>query len=295
MPWDEAFWIDIIKQIQSSLLVLLPAILGALLLILVGWLIARLSQAVLARLLRKLGLDRLAERTGIAQGLTTVGAGRNLSDLIARTTYWLVLIFFILLAIGTLGLTEVVTSALNSFFAFLPRLVAATVIFIVGAFIARIVGDAITALTMQSNISSGRVMGQAVRYSILVVVVILSLDELGVQTNILTTIIIAIVAAGALGLALAFGLGNRQLVHNIMAGLHAREEFTPGQTISVGEYTGRLIRIGGTKTLLETNDGQISMPNIVLLNEVVKIHPEDNHAVMEVSRAANDKQEHPGK
>ena len=177
MPWDEAFWIEIINQIQSSLSVLLPAILGALLLLLVGWLVARLSQAVLARLLRKLGLDRLAERTGIAQGLITVGAGRNLSNLIARTTYWLVLIFFILLAIGTLGLTEVVTSALNSFFAFLPRLVAATVIFLVGAFIARIVGDAITALTMQSNISSGRVMGQAVRYSILVVVVILSLDE----------------------------------------------------------------------------------------------------------------------
>jgi hypothetical protein len=295
MPWDEAFWIDIINQIQSSLSVLLPAILGALLLLLVGWLVARLSQAVLARLLRKLGLDRLAERTGIAQGLITVGAGRNLSNLIARTTYWLVLIFFILLAIGTLGLTEVVTSALNSFFAFLPRLVAATVIFLVCAFIARIVGDAITALTMQSNISSGRVMGQAVRYSILVVVVILSLDELGVQTNILTTIIIATVAAGALGLALAFGLGNRQLVHNIMAGLHAREEFNLGQTISVGEHSGRLIHIGGTKTLLETNDGQISLPNVVLLNEVVQIHPEVNHAVMEYSRAANDTQEHPGK
>jgi len=119
--------------------------------------VARISQAVIVRLLRKLGLDRLAERTGIANGLTTIGVTSNLSFLLARITYWLIFIFFTLLALGTLGLTNVVTSALNSFLAFLPRFVAATVIFLVGAFIARIVGDAITAITVQSDISSGRV------------------------------------------------------------------------------------------------------------------------------------------
>ena len=101
---------------------------------------------MVVRLLRRLGLDRLADRTGIARGLTNFGVESTLSYLLARTIYWLILIFFILLALGALGLTEVVTSALNSFFAFLPRLVAATVIFLAGAFIARIVGDAITAM-----------------------------------------------------------------------------------------------------------------------------------------------------
>ena len=294
MPWDETFWIETINQIQSSLSTWLPAILGALLLLLAGWLVARISQAVIARLLHKLGLDRLAERTGIAKGLTTIGAQGNLSYLLARITFWLIVIFFSLLALGTLGLTDVVTSALNSLFAFLPRFVAATVIFLVGAFIARIVGDAITAVTVQSTISNGRILGQAVRYSLLIVVVILSLDELGVQTNILTTIIIISVAAGAFGLALAFGLGNQQLAHNIMAGFHAREEFNPGQTLSLDEHTGKLISIGATKTLLETNDGQISLPNVVLLDEVVRIRPEGNSAMMADTLAENDPQEQSG-
>ncbi len=281
MPWDQSFWTATIDEILSSLSTWLPAILGALLLLLVGWLVARIGQAVVVRLLRRLGLDRLAVRTGIERGLTNLGVHSTLSYLLARMTYWLILIFFILLALGALGLTDVVTSALNSFFAFLPRLVAATVIFLVGAFIARIVGDAVTALMAQSNMPDGRVLGQAVRYSLLLVAIILALDELGVQTTILTTIIIVTVAAAAFALALAFGLGNRHLAHSIMAGFHAREEFSPGQTLTVGDYSGRLVRIGATKTLLEASEGQISLPNVALLNEVVRLRAQDETTEVE--------------
>ena len=294
MPWDQAFWTETLNEIQSSLSTWLPGLLSAVLLLLVGWLVARISQAVVARLLRRLGLDRLADRTGIARGLSTIGSHNTLSHLLARITYWLILIFFILLALGSLGLTDVVTSALNSFFAFLPRLVAATAIFLVGAFVARVVGDAITAMTVQSNIPSGRVLGQAVRYSLLLVVGILALDELGVQTTILTTIIIVAVSAVALGLALSFGLGNRQLAHSIMAGFHAREEFKSGQTLTVGDYTGRLLRIGATKALLETSEGQISIPNVVLLDEVVRMSPADETNPVEGTRTAHDSQEESG-
>lgn len=291
MPWDQTFWTETFAEIQSSLSTWLPAILGALLLLFAGWLVARISQAVFARLLRRLGIDRLAERTGISRGLTAIGAQGNLSFLLARIIYWLILIFFILLALGALGLTDVVTSALNSFFAFLPRLVAATAIFLIGAFIARVAGDAITAMTAQSNIPSGRVLGQAIRYSLLLVVVILALDELGVQTTILTTIIIVAVTAVAFGLALAFGLGNRQLAHGIMAGFHAREEFESGQTITVGKHTGRLVRIGATKALLETSDGQVSLPNVVLLDEIVRLRTASEGPDAEMSQATNDAEE----
>jgi small-conductance mechanosensitive channel len=273
MPWEQAFWTDTIDQLGESLAEWLPAILGAILLLIVGWLVARLLQAILVRLLRRIGLDRLAERTGIARGLTTVSVQSTLSHLLAGTTYWLILIFFILLALGALGLSDVVTSALNSFFVFLPRLVAAMVIFLVGAFIARVAGDAITAVALQANIATGRVLGQAIRTSILLVVIILALDELGVETTILTTIIIITIGTVGLGLALAFGLGNRDLAHGIMAGFHAREEFNPGQQLSVGDYSGRLVRIGATKALIDTDDGQVSVPNIVLLNEVVRLRP----------------------
>lgn len=243
--------------------------------------IARLIQAILVRLLRCLGIDRLAERTGISSGLTSIGLQNTLSFLLARITYWLILLFFILLALGALGLSDVVLTTLNSFFAFLPRLVTATIIFLVGAFIARIAGDAISAVSLQANVPSGRVLGQAVRYSILLVTLILALEELGVQTTILTTIVLIIVAAVGFGLALAFGIGNRRLAHSIMASFHAREEFVQGQLLTVGQYTGGLVRIGATKTLLDTGSEQVSLPNIILLDKVVRLQPNDESVAAE--------------
>ena len=90
MPWDETFWIETINQIQSNLSQWLPAIVGAMLLLLIGWLVARISQALIGRILRKLGLDSLAERTGITKGLNTIGTHSNLSYILARSAYWLI-------------------------------------------------------------------------------------------------------------------------------------------------------------------------------------------------------------
>ena len=66
-----------------------------------------------------------------------------------------------------------------------------------------------------------------------------------------------------------------------MAGFHAREEFSPGQVLTVGDHRGRLVRIGATKTLIETSEGQISIPNVVLLNEEVRLIPADEASMME--------------
>ena len=294
MPWDQSFWTETIAEIQSSLSTWLPAILGALFLLLIGWLVARIGQAVVVRLLRRLGLDRLAVRTGIERGLTNIGVHSTLSYLLARMTYWLILIFFILLALGALGLTDVVTSALNNFFSFLPRLIAATAIFLVGAFVARALGDAVVAMVSQSDMPNARVLGQAVRYSVLLIAVILALDELGVQTTILTTIIIITVAAVAFALALAFGLGNRHLAYGIMAGFHAREELNPGQSLAVGDYAGRIIRIGATKTLLDAKEGQISLPNAILLSEVVLLGPQNEAVEVDDLQATADSEEEGG-
>ena len=272
MPWEQTFWTDTIDQILTSVSSWLPAVLSALLLLVVGWLFAKIGQFLVTNLFRRLGIDRLAERTGISQGLSAIRVQNTMSWILGRTIYWLILIFFILLALGALGLTDVVTTALNSFFTFIPRLVTATIIFLFGAFVARILGDGITAMTVQSNVTNGKMLGQAVRFSVLLLVVILSLDELGVQTTILTTVILIVIAAIALGLAIAFGLGNRQIAHSIMAGFHAREEFSPGQALTIGEYSGMLVRVGATKFFIETSNGIISLPNTVLLDDIVKLN-----------------------
>jgi small-conductance mechanosensitive channel len=272
MPLEPEFWTEIIGEIVSSIAAWLPGLAAALLLLFVGWIVARIVQFLTRNILARLGLDRLSERAGISQVFSQAGLVSSASDLLARLVYWLVLLVFLLGATESLGLVGVV-EILRGFVNYLPRVLAATVILILGSLLARLVSDAVRALSVQAGIDSGPVMGQAVRYVLLIFAIILALEQLGIETNLLTIAASAIISALAIALALAFGLGSRDLARNIMAGYHARDSFLPGQRLTFAGRTGRLVLIGTVKFILETEAGIVSLPNITLIEEEVTVHP----------------------
>jgi small-conductance mechanosensitive channel len=246
----------------------LPALVSALVLLILGWVVARLVQTFLAGLLRRLGIDRLAERAGATHILAESGFDPSAANLMARLVYWLVLLVFILAAAESLGLRGV-ADTFGGLLAYLPNVLAAALILLLGGLVARVVGDAVGALATQTGVSAGPIVGQAVRYILLIFVVILALEQLGVETTLLTTVAMALIAATALALALAFGLGSREVARNIMAGFHATEELTLGQSLIVRGHTGRLVHIGPVKSVIETEAGRVSLPNSALVEEEV--------------------------
>lgn len=270
MPFDPEYWTDLFSAIVSDVLAWLPNLVAALLLLLVGWMVARVVQFILASLLRRLRLDILAERAGVSQLLEDSGLDRSASNLIAFIVYWLVLLVFVLAAAESLGLAGV-ANALDGFVAYLPNVLAAAFILLLGALIARLAGDTISAVAAQAGMAAGPALGQVIRYVLLVFAVILAMEQLGIATDLLTATAAALIAALALALALAFGLGSREIARNIMAGFHAKESFKVGQKLQVKDYTGRLRSIGPVKSLIETEAGIITMPNFILTDEDVTI------------------------
>ncbi len=268
MPFDTEFWSQLLGDIVSKVMVWLPSLVGALVLLLGGWVAARLIQLFLAALLRRLGVDKLSERAGIAQLLANANLDSSLVKLISRLIYWLVLLFFVVAAAESLGLGSVVTM-LNGLVSYLPNVLAAALILLLGSLIARLVGEGLGVLATQAGIATGPLLGRGARYALLVFVVILAMEQLGIKTTLLSTVVTALLAATALALALAFGMGSRDLARNIMAGFHAKDAFGIGQTLRVGAHTGRLVEIGAVKTVLETESGLVSLPNATLIEEEV--------------------------
>lgn len=273
MPWESELWTQTLSGILTEISFWLPNLGGALLLLLLGWLVAQVSRIFLAGLLRRLGLDRLAEKAGAMRFLANLGLETSVTTLLARLVYWLILLVFVLAAVESLGLSGV-TETLSGLVAYLPNVLAAALILLLGSVIARVVGDAVEAMASQSGVNTGPLLGQMVRYVLLIFTVILALEQLGVETTLLTTVTIALIAATALALSLAFGLGNRELARNIMAGFHAKEEFTLGQNVTVRHYNGRLVSIGSIKSVIETEKGRVSLPNFILTDEAVVIDQE---------------------
>ncbi|MDX1615347.1 MAG: mechanosensitive ion channel [Candidatus Promineifilaceae bacterium] len=270
MPLDPEFWTETLSDIVADVVAFVPTLVVALIWLILGWLVARVAQFILSNVLRRLGLDRIAERAGVTPALNEAGLDPSVSYLLARLVYWLVLLVFVLAAAESLGL-EGVVETLRALVGYLPSVLAAALILLLGSLIARVVGDGLGALAVQSGLNGGLVLGQIVRYVLLIFAIILALGQLGIETTLLTTVTIVLITAVALALALALGIGSRDLARNIMAGMHAKDSFVVGQQLSVRGHTGRLVSIGTVKATLETEAGLVSLPNAILTEEEVTV------------------------
>jgi small-conductance mechanosensitive channel len=277
MPLNPEFWTQLWGNALSGLVAWLPRLLGALLLLVLGWIIARIVQFLLDNLLRRLKVDSLARRAGITRFLADAGMEASTSTMIARLVYWLVLLVFVLASAESLGLAGV-ADTLDSLVSYLPSVLAAALILLLGGVIARIAGDTVGALSSQAGVSAGLVLGQGVRYIIIAFAVILALDQLGIETALLTIAAAAIIVSIALALALAFGIGSREIARNIMAGFHAREEFKPGHRLQIAGRSGRVVNVGSIKTTLKNEEGLISIPNSTLTEGEVTLLSEEEQA-----------------
>jgi small-conductance mechanosensitive channel len=277
MIFDIDFWTQLWSDFLSAAVMWLPRFVGALVLIILGWFVGRLVQFVLSNLLRRLGLNRFAERAGIHKLFSDAGLGSSatVTNLIARFFFWIIFLIFLIAATESLGLPGVVDT-LGNLLNYLPRVLAAALILLLGILIAGLVGDVLGTLTTQAGVATGALLGKVVRYVIITFAMILALEQLGFETTLLIATMIIIISMTTLAMALAFGIGSRELARNIMAGFHTKDTFTIGQQLSVRGHMGRLVSIGTVKITLETEEGMVSLPNSILTDEEVTLIPEKN-------------------
>lgn len=189
----------------------IPALVGALVVLFIGYLLAKLVQKGAARLLRRIHLNDVLKKGGVVS-LDRVGAHVNPTLAIANLLFWIVMFSALLLAANALGL-ESMASLFGELVGYVPSLVAAIVIIIVGIVLGDFVGGLISAST--SSLHGGPTLARVGKGGVVLLAVFMSLQELGVAKEIVTTAFAIIFGAIALALALSFGLGTRELAAEI--------------------------------------------------------------------------------
>jgi hypothetical protein len=189
----------------------IPALLGAAVVLLAGYLLAKLVQKGAARALRRVHLNDVLKKGGVVP-LDRVGTHLNPTLAIANLLFWLVMFSAMLLAANALGLDSL-ASLFSELVGYIPSVVAAIVIIIVGIVLGDFVGGLIGAST--SSMHGGPTLARVGKGGVVLLAVFMALQELGVATEIVTTAFAIIFGAIALALSLSFGLGNRDLAGEI--------------------------------------------------------------------------------
>jgi hypothetical protein len=187
----------------------LPRLGLALIVLIAGWLVAKMVRFAIARGLRGVNFHVVTQRAGIDGFLHDGGIGMDTTDILAMLVYWIVILTALLIGFNLLGLTYI-TELISRVLLFVPKVLVAALILAFGAYFARFVGNSISAYLRNVHMQDADLLGNLARYAILTFVVLIALDQVGIGGDIVRQTFLIVLAGIIFALALAFGLGGRE-------------------------------------------------------------------------------------
>lgn len=210
------------NQVVNDMVTALPAIIGALLIILVGWIIAKVVSGIVRRLLERGGADRAFA----ARGQEVYGkraTGFKPSAVAGTVVFWVIMLVFLIAAANFLGWPQV-SQLLNDFIAWLPNLIVAVIILIAAPIVGRLVRGAVEAGSAQMGMSSGSTLGRVAEIAVIGFAILVAINQVGIASDLVNILFIGLVAATALAFGLAFGLGGREVASQVAQDWYERSK-----------------------------------------------------------------------
>jgi hypothetical protein len=230
---------DSLQTGLDSLFGFLPKLLGFVIVLAIGWIVAKVVKTAVTKLGQKVGLDRALHSGTTGQYVDRVAPNTSPSGLIGSLAYWFIFLGALAIAVSQLGI-----AALDNFVAaigaYLPNVIAAVLIFVVAGAIAAAIGG-LVARTM-GDTPTGKVVGSVVPVLVMAIATFMILNQLQIAPEIVTITYAALLGAAALAMALAFGLGGRDVAHRMLEDAYDQGRRQRGQVerdLAVGKQRGK--------------------------------------------------------
>lgn len=270
--WQEALRTSF-NNAFGQIINLLPNLVGMLVVLVVGYFLARVFEKFIATLSQSLGLDKAAERSGLATSMKQVGINRSVPTIVGQLVFWLTMCVFVAAAFNILGLPTV-SAAMEKIVAYIPNLLVATVVVVVGLLVAGFLRGVVATSADRVGIAYAENLANGVYYVLALMTFIGAFDQLHIEFGLLKELILIAFGGLALGFGLAFGLGGREVMGGILAGYYTRQRLHTGDHVAVAGMQGTVREVGPVATVIETEeDGLLnrhSVPNTRMLNEAVR-------------------------
>ena len=208
--------VNAFSQALSLVFTFIPKLIGFLILLLIGWLIATALKKAVLLVLGKIGVDRLGERVGLSRLGEQMGMRLEISTILAQIVYWFVFLIFLVPATDALGLSAV-TGILNTLIAFIPNVFVAIIVLFIGVLAANFVANLILRVMGKSQVGNPVIFANIARYAILGFVAIVALEQLQIAPALLNILFTAVIGSAAVAFALAFGLGGQDAARRFLA------------------------------------------------------------------------------
>ncbi len=212
--WSDAL-MSSLTTAMGMLFSAVPKILGFVVILLVGWLVASLVEKGVAALLRTIRFNELSERSGLADFVRKMGADTDSAGMIGSIAKWFIRLIALVVAFDALGLPAV-SDVLRQLLLWLPNAIVALVVLVVGGLAARALGNLVRGAAAEGGLGNPQFLAKVATTLVWAFAIVVAVNQIGIATELVNTLFMAVVGAVALALALAFGLGGRETASRIV-------------------------------------------------------------------------------
>src|SRR5215213_498366 len=227
-----------LQEAISVFLSYLPIFIGALIILVIGYILAKVLEAVVGRVLQAIGFDSWMERGGIKQFFDRAETKHTPATIIGKLVFWFVFIIALTMAADALGIPQV-SAVLGQLLAFIPNIIAAIVILILAALLANFLSGIVRGAT-----GSG-ILGSIAQYAVIVYAVFAALTQLGIAVELTAPTFLILLGAVALAAAIAFGIGGREVARDILEKAYNRRQQVTSGGSGGGSAGGSTREAGG--------------------------------------------------
>jgi len=261
------------RDVLNEILGLIPGVLGMIAILVGGYLLAKLLARLITALCDKLGLQRAAERSGLAESMQQVGIKRSVPSIIGLILFWLLMCVALMAGFRVLGLTDV-SVAMEGVVGYIPKILVAMVVVVIGLLVATFLRGVVATSADRLGVTYAEYLANGCYYVLAGLTLLTAARNLDLQFELLNQLILIAAAALGLGFALSFGLGGRDVMAGILAGYYVRQRFAAGDRVKVGEMEGTVRDVGAVSTTVETDEAGMlhrhSVPNTLMLREAIR-------------------------
>jgi len=263
--------LDALSEMLMSMANAIPKLISALVILLIGLIISSLVKNIITRTLRKLNFDELGSKLNQIDILNKNNIEVKLSQLAGKTVYFLLMLVFVMAAIGALDM-PVLAELIKDFITFVPNLIAAFIILMGGLLLADTLKNVVFSTCKSLGMPSANIIASFVFYFIFVNIIIVALSQAKINTAFFAQNISIIIAGGVLAFSIGYGLASKDLVASFLASYYTKDKLNIGDKVTINNVTGKITNLDKSSVTISSDSKEIIVPLNKILQENIEIH-----------------------
>ena len=248
-----------LEQMSKNVADVIPNVIGAILILIIGWIITKIVLIILRRVLKLTKVDRVTELINEKDLFGTTDLKFNVSGVITGFVKWILYLVFLIVASDIMD-WRIVSVEIGNLLRYLPKLFSAIALLMIGLYIANFLKKAIFGLFESFDLAGSKLVSNLVFYVIAVIIVITALNQAGIDTSVITNNVTIILAAFLAAIAIGFGFGSKEVVADLLRSFYSRRNYEIGQKIHFNDVKGTIESIDNITMTLKTAKGKTVIP-----------------------------------